>query len=397
VSTNDVKKVVPFKLWKGNWQPKVKTEKPFKHQVTGSTLRITDGTVRWRDLVIEMPRSTATPNVTIINDFYMPQLQRNRRVWVYLPLDYHQTEKSYPVIYMHDGQNLFDVSTSYSGEWQVDESMNLLQAQGDYGAIVVGVDNGGMNRLNEYSPWRNANYGGGEGDAYVDFLVHTLKPYIDKHYRTKPEREATGIIGSSMGALISMYAGFKYPEVFSKLGIFSPSFWFGNNIFKVVRERLKFLPTKIYMIGGERESSTMISNMKTMYATLQSIGFQKDELELIARPDGMHSEWFWCREFPIAYKWLFEDVQCEEFEDMIRHEAAIFREAKNELIWMPPADTNNIKVYNSHWDYVLTLSPAADDEFDVDDLDDGIYYFQLQISQRTVFRKVIVKAEIMAT
>ncbi|MFY7786317.1 MAG: hypothetical protein ACOVQA_00470, partial [Thermoflexibacteraceae bacterium] len=88
MSTNDVKKVVPFKLWKGNWQPKVKTEKPFKHQVTGSTLRITDGSVRWQDLVIEMPRSTATPNVTIINDFYMPQLQRNRRVWVYLPLDY---------------------------------------------------------------------------------------------------------------------------------------------------------------------------------------------------------------------------------------------------------------------------------------------------------------------
>ncbi|MFY7789013.1 MAG: T9SS type A sorting domain-containing protein, partial [Thermoflexibacteraceae bacterium] len=94
---------------------------------------------------------------------------------------------------------------------------------------------------------------------------------------------------------------------------------------------------------------------------------------------------------------LFEDVQCEEFEDMIRHEAAIFREAKNELIWMPPADTNSIKVYNAHWDYVLTLSLNAEDEFDVDDLDDGIYYFQLQISQRTVFRKVIVKSEIMAT
>lgn len=397
MSTNDVKKVVPFKLWKGNWQPRVKTEKPFKHQITGSTLRITDGSVRWQDLVIEMPRSTATPNVTIINDFYMPQLQRNRRVWVYLPLDYYRTEKAYPVIYMQDGQNLFDVSTSYSGEWQVDESMNLLQAQGDYGAIVVGVDNGGMNRLNEYSPWRNANYGGGEGDAYTDFLVHTLKPYIDKHYRTMPEREATGIIGSSMGALIAMYAGFKYPEVFSKLGIFSPSFWFGNNIFKVVRERIKFLPTKIYMVGGERESPTMISNMKTMYATLQSIGFQKDELELIARPDGMHSEWFWCREFPIAYQWLFKDVQCEEFEDMIRHEAAIFREAKNELIWTPPSDTKTIKVYNSHWDYIQTLSPANDGEFDVDDLDDGIYYFQIQVLQRTVFRKVIVKTEILAT
>jgi predicted alpha/beta superfamily hydrolase len=395
---NNVKTIIPFQFSRGNWEPNNKQEKPFKHQVSAQTLVAPNGNLTWKKLTEELAKSTATPNVTIINDFFMPQLRRNRRIWVYLPLDYKRSEKHYPVIYMHDGQNLFDRMTSYSGEWQVDETMNLLQAQGDFGAIVVGIDNGGINRLNEYSPWRNSNYGGGEGDLYVDFIVQTLKPYIDNHYRTMPKRETTGMIGSSMGALISMYAGLKYPDVFSKLGIFSPSFWFGNQLYKYARERIKFHDTKIYLMGGEKESATMVSSIKKMYETLTAVGYRKDEVQMIIRPDVSHNEWFWQREYPIAYQWLFENIACEKYEDMLKYETAIFRNAKSELLVVETEeDSNEITVYDTNWNEIKTVAPDEFGEIELEGLQDGVYFLRYQFLQRTICRKAIIKTEIMAT
>ncbi len=399
-NNNPVKKIVPFKFSRGNWQQENRTEKPFKQQVSAQTLVVKDGSLSWRELIDDLAKSTATPNVSIIHDFYIPQLRRNRRIWVYLPLDYKDSDKKYPVIYMHDGQNLFDRLTSYSGEWQVDETMNLLQAQGDYGAIVVGIDNGGINRLNEYSPWRNANYGGGEGDLYIDFIVQTLKPHIDLHYRTLPERETTGMIGSSMGGLITMYAGLKYPNIFSKIGVFSPSFWFGNNLYKYARERLKIDKMKIYLMGGEKESKTMVSTMQKMYDTLMAVGYEKNEVQLIVRPDVSHNEWFWQREYPIAYQWLFEGVACEDYESMLKHETSIFRNAKAELLVIDEDEdqkTDEVSVYNSEWQLLTQAAVHADGEIDLDDLKDGVYYIRYQFMQRTVSRKIIVKTEILAT
>ena len=161
--------------------------------------------------------STAAPNVSVIaQDFYMPQLGRTRRIWLYLPPDYENSGKNYPVLYMQDGQNVFDAATSFSGEWQVDEALNRLFEDGDEGVIVVAIDNGGVSRLDEYTPWANPTYGGGGGDAYVNFIVETLKPYVDEHYRTKSGREFTGIMGSSLGGLISLYAAIEHQDVFSK-------------------------------------------------------------------------------------------------------------------------------------------------------------------------------------
>lgn len=153
----------------------------------------------------------------------MPQLDRNRKIWLYLPPDYSTSTKNYPVLYMQDGQNLFDNATSFAGEWQVDETLNSLFAGGDYGAIVVGIENGGGERLNEYSPWNNPSYGGGLGDQYVAFLANTLKPYIDANYRTRPEPQFNALIGSSMGALISTYGATEFPNIFRKVGSLSPA------------------------------------------------------------------------------------------------------------------------------------------------------------------------------
>ena len=175
--------------------------------------------------------STALDNVSIISEnFQIPQLNRGRKVWLYLPPDYYTSNASYPVVYMHDGQNLFDKKTAYSGEWNADETMNRLFRDKNLKVIIVGIDHGGDKRLDEYSPWVNDKYGGGEGDQYLEFITNTLKPFIDTNYNTLTDKENTAIIGSSMGGLISHYAGLKYPNIFGKIGVYSPAFWFAPEI-----------------------------------------------------------------------------------------------------------------------------------------------------------------------
>src|SRR5438132_769367 len=194
---------------------------------TAGTASYAATVARWRD---GSPRplapASATASVSVLSDsFAMPQLGRRRRVWLYLPPGYARSQQRYPVLYLQDGQNVFDARTSFAGEWGVDETLDSLRALGDAGVIVVAVDNGQQRRFDEYSPWPNPQYGGGQGDGYVEFLVQTLKPYIDQHYRTLPDRFHTGIAGSSMGGLISLYAALKYPDVFGRVGVFSPAFW----------------------------------------------------------------------------------------------------------------------------------------------------------------------------
>lgn len=112
----------------------------------------------------------ANSGVHIIDSFYMPQLGRYRNIWVYLPPDYGSSQKQYPVLYMHDGQNLFEDSTSFVGEWHLDETLDSLHQTGDYGCIVIGIENDGNHRMDEYMPNVHPKYGGGEGDLYIRFI-----------------------------------------------------------------------------------------------------------------------------------------------------------------------------------------------------------------------------------
>ena len=251
--------------------------------------------------------STAAANVSILdNAFFMPQLNRTRRIWLYLPPNYKtDTTQRYPVMYMHDGQNLFDKSTSFAGEWQIDETLNQLAANGDKGCIVVGIDNGGAKRLDELSPWINAQYGGGEGASYTKFIVETLKPYIDIHFRTLKDRNNTAIGGSSMGGLISVYAVIEYQNIFSKAAILSPAFWFSDSCYAQVKLKKRQQPIRFYFVSGTNESTGMVPDMQQMATTLSDVGFKPDEISFNTRSDGQHAEWFWAREFPDAYKWLF--------------------------------------------------------------------------------------------
>jgi len=276
----------------------------------------------WEDLGSSGANGTASANVHILDqDFYLPQLNRNRRIWIYLPPDYQSTAKKYPVLYMHDGQNLFDQNTASFGEWEVDESLNELQAQGDWGCIVVGIDHGSQYRFDEYSPWVNSQYGGGQGDEYVEFIVNTLKPYIDANFRTLPGRLTTGIAGSSMGGLISMYAFAERQDVFAKAGIFSPAFWFADNEpVNHVANHPKQGNARVYFISGADEeangnqSNYVVEDMQAVANAMTTAGFSPGEKSFNVKSDGQHSEWFWAREFPDAYKWLFADFTSSSIE-----------------------------------------------------------------------------------
>jgi len=257
---------------------------------------------------------TRAANVRVLADsFRLPQLPgRNRRVWLYLPPGYaRQPTRRYPVVYLQDGQNVFDEATAFAGEWGVDETLNQLAAGPAKitQAIVVAIDHGGERRLDEYSPWANAEYHkGGEGDRYTDFLARTLKPYIDAHYRTRPEAAHTAVAGSSMGGLIALYAGLKYPQVFGRVGVFSPAIWFAkDSLLAYARHRPVPLASRFYFVAGPAESETMLPLMVAVRRQLLASGVAPGHIRLQAPADGQHAEWFWRREFGPAYRWLLAE------------------------------------------------------------------------------------------
>ncbi|HHH49608.1 MAG TPA: carbohydrate esterase, partial [Saprospiraceae bacterium] len=170
------------------------------------------------------------PKIKVISeDFEIPQLVKTRRIAALLPHDYDSSDKRYPVLYLQDGQNLFDDYAPF-GNWGVDKKLAVLAELGLGDIIVIAIDHAAEERIEEFTPSQKTKLGSGDGKKYVRFLADTLKPYIDKHFRTKPDQANTGIGGSSMGALISIYAGFMYPEVYSKLMIFSPALWVAPKI-----------------------------------------------------------------------------------------------------------------------------------------------------------------------
>lgn len=250
--------------------------------------------------------STAAANVSIMDEsFFMPQINRNRRIWIYYPPDYETSEKNYPVLYMHDGQNLFDQKTSFSGEWEVDETLNKLFDEGHNVPIVIGIDNGGDKRIPEYTPWANPNYGGGDGDKYMQFIVETLKPYIDANFRTLPGKENTGIMGSSLGGLISHFGALQYPEVFGMAGLFSPSYWFSDSIWAFTASAQTGNGLRVYQTCGSAEGSNTDVNMLRMSDSLIVSGLPASNIKNVVIPGGQHNEDLWRKQFKAAYLWLF--------------------------------------------------------------------------------------------
>jgi predicted alpha/beta superfamily hydrolase len=346
-------------------------------------------------------QSTALqPNVRVLSTaFELPQLNRTRRVWIYLPNDYGTApSKRYPVLYLHDGQNVFDNCTSFSGEWGVDETLSQLQQQGvdATGAIVVAVDNGGADRLNEYSPWNNSRYGGGQGDQYVDFLVQTLKPYIDQNYRTLTGREYTGIAGSSMGGLISTYAALKYPQVFSKVGVFSPAFWFAEKpLFQYLRQHPANPASRFYFVSGSTESQTMVPLMQAMRDSLAKGGVPMANLSFNVKTDGQHAEWFWKREFSAAYQWLMQPAVVTS--NGHRHQKILLGAYPNpvkdrlRLSVLPGIDLVGVEIRDVNGRLVLQQKLRPADSLNVSRLGKGVYTMRVRTGRHNIEEMKIIK------
>ena len=256
-------------------------------------------------IVFFISASNQAQNITALNrlpsfTLASPQLHLNKKIWVYLPYNYEKTHKRFPVLYMHDAQNLFDDKTAYAGEWNIDEKLDSLKAE----IIVIGIEHGNENRITELTPFKNEKYGGGNASNYVDFIVETLKPEIDSRYRTKSNRKNTLMMGSSLGGLVTLYSGLKYPDVFGKLAVFSPSLWFSNKIFEAVSLSNK-ISSKIYLLSGDEEDDSMTTDSKKLESILISQrGFNDKNLKKEIIKHGKHNEKLWRDNFVTALLWL---------------------------------------------------------------------------------------------
>lgn len=252
-----------------------------------------------------MTRRRSPPGtLDVIPNVYSPELANSRDIFVYRPSSYAKGNGRYPVIYMHDGQNLFDPETAFAGEWGVDRAIAHTPRKARR-ALIVGIPNMGAGRLDEYSPFVDQQRGGGRGDAYLDFIVNTIKPMIDERYRTMPDVASTGIVGSSLGGLLSLYAFFRQPARFGFAGVMSPALWYGNDAIFDWMQDAPFVPGRIYLDVGTREGQRTLSNARAMRDLLETKGYRRGrDLKWVEDQDGMHNEAAWGRRFKKALPFL---------------------------------------------------------------------------------------------
>lgn len=303
---------IEYKFTKGGWE-NVELDKygniTPNRKAKKSLQKTSDTVEKWR-LNWGPFKDEFFPTAEVISEkFYIPQLDRYRKIWAVLPYDYHTSDKSYPVLYLQDAQNLFNEGSGF-GNWEIDKKLSILAEYGRGDIIIIAIEHGSEDRIKEYIFDNDNVANGSEGKKYIRFITDTLKPYVDENYRTKKDRDNTGIGGSSLGALISIYSGFLYPEVYSKLLIFSPSLWVEpNNNFPMMNFRVPF-KTKIYLYGGGQEGSKMVKRIHIFEEYLKR--WEKKnlfdfEFRTSINPEGTHSEFYWSQEFPRAIEWLFYD------------------------------------------------------------------------------------------
>lgn len=264
-------------------------------------LRFSRLAVRWRSRA----RARAQRgDLHLIPDVPSPDLGNHHTLIVSTPASYRTGDRRYPVIYMQDGQNLFDPRTSFAGDWGLSTALGWASRRG-IEPIVVGVYNAGRDRFDEYSPFAEPGTGGGAGERYLGFLTGTVKPLIDAGFRTLTGRETTGIAGSSLGGLISLYAFVRSPSVFGFVAALSPSLWFGNEAIFDVVARSPRLEGRIYLDIGLREGERHVMLARTMRDLLIARGFEpRRTLRYVEDRQGAHREADWGRRFRKALPFL---------------------------------------------------------------------------------------------
>ncbi len=240
---------------------------------------------------------------------------QQRNVVVYLPPDYQTlANKRFPVLYMHDGQNLFNPQTSFANvAWKADETaQNLILQKKIESIIIVGIYNTGENRIDEYTPVRGSRGRGGQAENYGKMIVEELKPFIDSNYRTLPQREFTGVGGSSLGGLVSLYLGLNYPQVFSRLALISPAIWWNNlHILQQVKSLHGRIPLRIWLDIGNREGFNVKRQTQYLNQILLEKGWTKNrttkfaDFRYVEVPKATHNEFHWGNRFHRVLKFLY--------------------------------------------------------------------------------------------
>jgi predicted alpha/beta superfamily hydrolase len=304
----EFQKELSYKFTKGDWSEveidKYGNKTPNRHWNDEKLLR-TEKVAKWRKNWLPY-RPSQLPKIHLISEeFEIPQLNKTRKIWALLPHDYDTSEESYPVLYLQDAQNLFNENADF-GNWEIDKKLAVMSDYGIGKIIIIAVEHAESERLQEYNVGRTL-LGTGSGKQYIRFLTDTLKPFVDKTFRTKSDRESTGIGGSSMGGLVSIFSGLIYPEVFGKLMVFSPSLWVIPKIKLGFLDFFEPLETRLYLYAGGDESDTMISHVtKLQKRLLKRESLQgKMKIRLSLNMDGKHNEVYWSDEFPKAIEWLF--------------------------------------------------------------------------------------------
>ncbi len=279
-----------------------------------------DGWVAYED--VHGSNHTVSGRVLVWPSLESGELDRSTEIIVYLPPSLAEDGpgwiggRRYPTLYFHDGQNVFDARTSYAGEWHADETLEKLAGEG-FEAIAVAVPNGGEARMDEYNPWRSRSglgakkgkprHMGGRGDAYLSWLVGSVKDLVDRSFPTSTQREATGIIGSSMGGLISLYGLIAQPRVFGLGGVMSPSLrWSDYAVLRLIQ--MGQLPeARIHLDVGGHEWRGMTSDARRLRDLLLSTGMELDrDLQYVEDPNAEHCEPAWAERLPDALRFLLK-------------------------------------------------------------------------------------------
>lgn len=246
-----------------------------------------------------------------VYDLHSAILPDDRSVNVYLPEQYLADDsRHFPVFYLHDGQNLFDGRTSYVADctWRAHTTADDLNGSGQIEPVIlVGIANTGLRRMSEYTPTRDWKMGGGEGPAYGRLLVEELKPAIDRIYRTRTGFSDTGLGGSSLGGLISLALGLRYPQVFGKLAVMSPSIWWDQrSILNLVRRMASRPDLRIWLDMGTAEGLRHLHDADLLFRTLTARGWQEGRDLLYRRAEGaLHTEDAWAARFGDVLRFLF--------------------------------------------------------------------------------------------
>ena len=324
ISRNEI---FEYKITRGSWQTVEKDKNGAEIQnrkfdprgfAGKDTIEIKVDVASWSDTA--KPAShTLTGDIRFHENFQSHILENSRTISVYLPPGYKNSRRRYRVLYMHDGQNIFDAATSFSGvEWGVDEACEQLISEGKIEPIIVVGINNNDKRVDEYTPAESTDpkrEGGGKGVAYGKFIIEELKPFIDRIYRTRSSRKNTFIMGSSLGGLISLHLAWTRPDIFGNAGIVSPALWWADS---EILQRIKKEPPpkplpKLWIDMGTEEGNShesfkeCIEELSTLKSILKEKGWREGRnLKAYLAEGQNHSERAWNSRIEIILEYFFK-------------------------------------------------------------------------------------------